>query len=603
MNCMTRSIYKSLTIILAVIIISSGILCKKSWAGPYILGPDAGKLGMELYGQGEQVIQASQNIQRAIEFLRRWGLAAEADNVELWFKSGKILLDFDLSGGPKTSNASRWITLDSMTALGSTANNLQHAFQPGDPKDFESIAELAFSLVHEKVHAHQNYFYFWTDGAEAEAYGREIDRADKVLLKMQQQLEDALTRKQKERAEELLAWIAAVAHVKQTAIKAFRSEYKGYDPEDFPWDDAWERSMGDLQRKSLEKLHDIKSGKFKFSELKKFNHDLYVKHKTAEEDLIPKLIKPNKRHLFANISPVFNETVTIMKLPDLKTPGLKSLRALTDSGKFLDLLTDKLPDNISLGARVDVEGSVILPDQVIVDNMTPSAKQLSQKDQMLRSLSQGVNDGELDFHIKGDGTSTSHVELLVTNKSKNNLHVVIPKYETFLPGDSSFQVMMSTEDIMVIVPPGQTVSTELSTFCISPKGVKPPPEEGASYKLGTYPDPQLGELAGRIYELSKGFEKEKFYETVPIPEKRRRQTIAQLAIWMELGKISSRPQDKITKKSVGEEILKQADVKPESFSPEQKKSFDKGVDDIFNAANLTLKAAKTPRIPEHTTQK
>lgn len=201
------------------------------------------------------------NIESAIEFLRDWGLINEANNIQKWLDDKKIDLDLNISGA-ETSTTNGNIKLDGLLLLGGgkESKNLQHKFNPANRKDKERIAELAFTLVHEKVHAHQSYisFVYNREGNEADAYNKEITDADNTLNKMDAELNKAINNGDKAKEKELLEWISAVLQVKINAIETFDNEYP--KSRKLSWPD---RVLEDL--KKLKKINDDKLKQFSMS--------------------------------------------------------------------------------------------------------------------------------------------------------------------------------------------------------------------------------------------------------------------------------------------------------------------------------------------------
>lgn len=174
------------------------------------------------------VDKAKDNVKTAIQFLRDWGWTKEADNIQQWFENKMILLDFDVSGA-ETSTTSKKITLTGSLLLcaGKEAPSLQHRFKPKDPNDMQCIAELAFTLDHEKVHAHQTYssFILGREGNETDAYNKEIADEDATLERMEDSLDKAISKGDKALEKELLNWIGAVLTVKIDAIETWNANY------------------------------------------------------------------------------------------------------------------------------------------------------------------------------------------------------------------------------------------------------------------------------------------------------------------------------------------------------------------------------------------
>ena len=226
-------------------------LINQSFAQVQIIGPNAGRSGNT--SAAERAKKASANIKTAIEFLNNWGLNDEADNIQKWFEKEFIYLDLDLSGA-ETSTASGSITLDGLLLLGGSkaTTNLQHKFDPKNAKDKEFIAELAFTLVHEKVHAHQTYssFIFGREGNETEAYNKEIKDADLVINKMIAKWFNALLKGDKEKMKDLGEWIDAVVEEKLKALGTFNDNYP----------DSRKKNWADDFIEKLKKLRDLNIG-------------------------------------------------------------------------------------------------------------------------------------------------------------------------------------------------------------------------------------------------------------------------------------------------------------------------------------------------------
>ena len=233
-------------------------------AGGEIILPTSGMRGPHATKEQVQAADASSNIMTAIKFLRDWGLVDEADNIQKWFDNGWLEMDIDISGAETSTTKPHEITLNGKLLLGGgkEASNLNHGFNPADKRDKELIAELAFTLVHEKVHAHQDYTDWIGWGAresnETQAYNHEIVQADKTLEKMDNELNNAINKGDKVQEKELLEWIQAMLTVKIEAIVTFGNNYP----------DSRKRSWPDRIIEDLRKLQEINRDK-----LKRFNID------------------------------------------------------------------------------------------------------------------------------------------------------------------------------------------------------------------------------------------------------------------------------------------------------------------------------------------
>ncbi len=134
-----------------------------------------------------------------------------------------------------------------------------------------------------------------------------------------------------------------------------------------------------------------------------------------------------------------------------------------------------------------------------------------------------------------------------------------------------------------------TTTVRLPTVCASAKTVPPPPAEGGNYRLGAYPDAKLYKKIVGILEAAKRPEFQRQFADVTIAPERRQATISQLATWMEIGKQTRVPADQITRDGIKADLLRAAKVSSDSFSRQQVKSLDQGVNAIFMAADLTRK--------------
>jgi hypothetical protein len=177
----------------------------------------------------------------------------------------------------------------------------------------------------------------------------------------------------------------------------------------------------------------------------------------------------------------------------------------------------------------------------------------------LRHLNDCCKSGKLSMVLTGDGTSTSHCELGVTDKDS-----------------------------------GQSCSTALETVCISEKHRKPPPtkevaaKNGITYKIAGPAPKQVTAIIRAARKLAA----EGKYASVPWPAEKRQSTIAQLAVWRELGKNSSNAADKISPASIKEDLLSKAKVKESALTPAENSEIQRRVDLIFEAVDLTNKEGK-----------
>jgi tetratricopeptide (TPR) repeat protein len=234
-------------------------------------------------------------------------------------------------------------------------------------------------------------------------------------------------------------------------------------------------------------------------------------------------------------------------------------------------------------AQVLPQSAPIVPAQIQKPS-TPSKRMV-----FLRSA---IRKGLIKFQLTGDGVTTSHVRLSLTNTGKDYLRVVIPANEVFRPNAANIQMMMSTKDKIVNISPESTAIVDLPTVCASVRSIKPPGKEGTSFEVGAYPDLEAWKDLGGILLAAKQLDKEGAYQHLLTKRESRQSTIAQLAIWMLLGKRTGKDADAVTPSSIGSEMLDQVGVNRSQLTPEKLAHFDKGVDEIFQAADITLKRSK-----------
>jgi tetratricopeptide (TPR) repeat protein len=266
----------------------------------------------------------------------------------------------------------------------------------------------------------------------------------------------------------------------------------------------------------------------------------------------------------------------------LKAPSLvlTALFALFSLFAFPSEANAKEPEATRL-AQILPQSAPITADQI---RTTPARK--------LVSLRSAVKSGLVKFQLTGDGVTTSHVRLQLTNTTKNYLRVVIPANEVFRPNSANVQMMMSTMDKIISLSPETTAILDLPTVCASVRSIKPPGKEGTSFEVGAYPDLEAWKDLAGIMAAAKKLDKEGAYQHLLTKREARQSTIAQLAIWMLLGRRTGNANDQITPQSIGTDMLDQVGTTRALLTPEKLARFDKGVDEIFQAADITLKRGK-----------
>ncbi|PWU01574.1 MAG: hypothetical protein C5B53_02770 [Candidatus Melainabacteria bacterium] len=240
----------------------------------------------------------------------------------------------------------------------------------------------------------------------------------------------------------------------------------------------------------------------------------------------------------------------------------------------------KEPEGTRL-AQILPQSTPISADQI---KTTPARK--------LVSLRSAVKSGLVKFQLTGDGVTTSHVRLQLTNTTKNYLRVIIPANEVFRPNAANIQMMMATMDKIISLSPETTAIVDLPTVCASVKSIKPPGKEGTSFEVGAYPDREAWKDLAGILAASKQLDREGAYQHLLTKRESRQATIAQLAIWMLLGRRTGNANDQVSSQSIGTDMLDQMGITRAQLTPEKLARFDKGVDEIFQATDITLKRSK-----------
>jgi hypothetical protein len=203
-------------------------------------------------------------------------------------------------------------------------------------------------------------------------------------------------------------------------------------------------------------------------------------------------------------------------------------------------------------------------------------------------LRQLLQNHDVACFLKGDGKSTSSCELVILNKSKQAQKVHIPAYQVFVPTSKNTQTMMSTRPAEVDLEPGKSAVSQIPTVCISPKHVPPPAEQPRAY----LPAAQAGATIHKeIFKAATTLDTSNGLSTLPLPVGNRLQTIAQLAIWREIGKSTPEKEDDVTKETIKTTLLESAHVDPKNLTKRQNEQIDDGVAGIFAAVDLTLKNA------------
>jgi uncharacterized caspase-like protein/Tfp pilus assembly protein PilF len=208
------------------------------------------------------------------------------------------------------------------------------------------------------------------------------------------------------------------------------------------------------------------------------------------------------------------------------------------------------------------------------------------------TLRAAVKNGDVKIQLSGDGVTTSHQNLILTNTRNESVRLVIPANEVFRPNVANIQMMMSTKDTIVTLPPETTVTIDLSTVCVSAKTVKPPGADGTTFEVGPYPDAGVWKSLIAIMTAAQKINAEGGYDKLFTKKEARRNMIAQLAVWMKIGQDDGRPEDAVTKDGIADDLLTQLNIDRKQLTKEKQTRFDMGVEEIFLAADATVRRAE-----------
>jgi hypothetical protein len=175
------------------------------------------------------------------------------------------------------------------------------------------------------------------------------------------------------------------------------------------------------------------------------------------------------------------------------------------------------------------------------------------------SLREYVKNHPTKILLVGDGTSTSHCQLILQDKIT-----------------------------------GATSTTELTTVCASRKSLKAPAtladvqKNDIQYHIGKT-DPSVVATIQAAYQLNQ----QGAFANVALPPSRKLSTIKQLAIWKKLGGNNPDPKDAVTNQSVKSDLLTRSHIDPSTLTAKESQKLDDRVSDILNAVDLTAKTSTT----------
>lgn len=189
--------------------------------------------------------------------------------------------------------------------------------------------------------------------------------------------------------------------------------------------------------------------------------------------------------------------------------------------------------------------------------------------------------------LVGDGATTSHTTLQLSNPGKEALTVSIPAYTQFAPRDAAMQALTTVEPALATVPPGETVEVRLETVCSSRRSQPPPGKQGGVYSV-TEPPPYVQSIVETSLQLAE----RGAYDSVPMSRCKALQTVRQMALWMEAAGKSPDPGDQVTPETVAEQVYTQLGKRPEELTPKQREQVEEGAQNIFEAVDLTVKTSR-----------
>jgi hypothetical protein len=204
-----------------------------------------------------------------------------------------------------------------------------------------------------------------------------------------------------------------------------------------------------------------------------------------------------------------------------------------------------------------------------------------------------LSEAGIPVRLIGDGTTTSHVTIELTNNTDQPIAYQCDAFTQFSPAQVGQQALTTIEEAIYEVPAGETVQARLETVCSDVKSNPPPGQEGGEFTV-TKPDPVVVaviETAGELAELGQ-------YDELPMPRCKALETVRQLTLWSIAGETSDNPKDQITREGFKEEIYSQLGKKPEDVTPEQEEQIESGIENIFEQVDLTKKKAKSKQTEE-----
>lgn len=186
--------------------------------------------------------------------------------------------------------------------------------------------------------------------------------------------------------------------------------------------------------------------------------------------------------------------------------------------------------------------------------------------------------GQAVFQLEGDGVKSDRVRLWCKNMGKAPLTVDVPKGTVFAhPG---LQDLMVLESRKLVVPANGRVQCSLSTMCVGQRSEKPPTAQATEFTPVTCQSHPQAAVASHLYECAQKLCQNGDFPPLPMVRGMQPSVVAQYAFWREQG---------MTREDL--KTLVFANTKPKA---EAEAEANKGVDNIWEAVDLTQKEAETP---------
>ncbi|MBT9584814.1 hypothetical protein IV102_15830 [bacterium] len=198
----------------------------------------------------------------------------------------------------------------------------------------------------------------------------------------------------------------------------------------------------------------------------------------------------------------------------------------------------------------------------------------------LTALSQPVR-------LVGDGQTTAHTTLELHNPGSQPVAYQVNAFTQFAPDSAGDQCLCTTEEAVVPVAPGATVQARLDTCCSDSKSKPPPGADGGTYRP-TSPPAYVEPIVTTARQLAA----QGAYDGIPMTRCKALSTVQQLSLWSVAAEKSSNPADQVSKEGFRSTFYEQLGKKPEEMTEKQKEQVDRGIDNLFNSVDLTMKKAR-----------